>query len=262
MKLVAYLRVSSVGQIDGYGLDIQKTSIQAWAKRNGHRIVAWTQDAVSGTLDAPDRPGLLEALKMLRQPPVVEGIVVLDYKRLARQLTIQEAILALVWREGGKVFTVEDGEIKAEDPDDPMRDLIRQMMGAFAEFDRKTIVKRMRDGRKIKAEQGRKATGQYKFGTQGVGAGRDRDEGPNPDEQIAIDRILHLRTNGSSYRTIARLLDMEGLKPRRAQQWSAMAVRNVVLRAAGKGSSNGAQLESSPQASPPEDPAPPHSSLG
>jgi DNA invertase Pin-like site-specific DNA recombinase len=231
MRLVAYLRVSTTGQLDGYGLDVQRKHIRTWAKTHGHRIVGEYSDVVTGKADAPDRPGLLEALQELRKPPSADGMVVGKLDRLARQLTTQEAILGLVWREGGKVFTAEDGEILKDDPDDPMRTAIRQVQGVFAELDRKTVVKRLRDGRKAKAESGRHAVGAYPFGTQGVGKGRERDAGEHTEEQAAIERIVQLRTAGESYRAIASTLDAEGLKPRRAAAWQPTAVRNVALRA-------------------------------
>lgn len=231
MRLVSYLRVSTTGQLDGYGFDVQREHIRQWAKTNGHKIIGEYTDAVTGKADAADRPGLLEALQMVRRPPEAEGIVVGKLDRLARQLTTQEAILSLVWREGGRVFTAEDGEVLRDDPDDPMRTAIRQVQGVFAELDRKTVVKRLRDGRKAKAEAGRHAVGQYRYGLQGAGKGRERDAAPREDEQVVVDRIVQLRGAGASYRAICEALDAEGLKPRKAAAWSAMTVRNVAVRA-------------------------------
>lgn len=231
MRLVAYLRVSSNGQLDGYGFDVQRADIRRWAKANGHKIVAEYSDAVTGKADTADRPGLLEALQMIRRPPEADGIIVGKLDRLARQLTTQEAILSLVWREGGKVFAAESGEILQDDPDDPMRTAIRQVQGVFAELDRKTVVKRLRDGRRAKAAEGRHAVGQYAYGFEGAGKGRERDAAPREDEQATVRRIVELRGTGASYRAIAATLDVEGHKPRKAASWSPMSVRNVAQRA-------------------------------
>jgi DNA invertase Pin-like site-specific DNA recombinase len=232
MRLVAYLRVSSNGQLDGYGFDVQRTDIRKWAKANGHKIVGWFRDTVTGKSDSADRPGLLEAIQQVRKPPQADGIVVGKLDRLARQLTVQEAILALVWGEGASVFTAEAGEVAKDDPDDPMRNAMRQMMGVFAELDRKTVVKRLRDGRRAKAAAGKHAVGPYAYGFEATGRGRDKDAGPREDEQATIARIVELRAAGEPYRAIAATLDAEGRKPRRAAAWSAMAVRNVALRVA------------------------------
>jgi DNA invertase Pin-like site-specific DNA recombinase len=231
MRLVAYLRVSSATQLDGFGLDVQRKAVRRWARANGHRIVAEHIDAgVPGSTDAVDRPGLSEALQLLRRPPHADGLLVARLDRLARALTVQEACLALVWREGGYVFTADAGEVQQDDPDDPMRTAMRQMVGVFAELDRRTTVKRMRDGIKAKAATGKHATGSYAYGYEGAGKGRERDAGPREDEQAAVRRIVELRAAGEPYRAIAAQLDAEGLVPRRAASWSAMSVRNIAMR--------------------------------
>ena len=81
------------------------------------------------------------------------------YSRLARALTVQEAALAIAWQAGGRVFTADTGEVLRDDPDDPMRTALRQVVGGVAELDRRMVVKRLRDGRAAKASTGRKVTG-------------------------------------------------------------------------------------------------------
>lgn len=235
MRLVAYLRLSSDTQLDGWGIDRQREAITAWAKHAGHTVIAECSDVVTGKADAVDRPGLTEALAMLRRPPKAEGIVASHLDRFARQLTVQEAIVGLAWRESARVFTAESNEILRDDPDDPMRTAMRQVQGVFAQLDRATVVKRMRDGRKAKAAAGRKATGSYAYGTKATGEGRDRDAGPREDEQRAVQFILAQRGHGDSYRTIAAALDEAGMSPRRAASWSPMSVRAVVERAKAQG---------------------------
>jgi DNA invertase Pin-like site-specific DNA recombinase len=228
MKLVAYIRVSGTGQVtDGYGLEVQEKAVKAWAKKYGHRIVRIVrEEGVSGATDALDRPGLSEALLMVQEGDA-EGLLVPRLDRLARALTVQEATLAIVWRAGGRIFTADTGEVMADDPDDPMRTAMRQVVGVFAELDRRMVVKRLRDGRAAKKAAGKKAVGAYAYGTHGTGEGRDRDAAPNPAERRALDRILELRAAGSSFRTIGETLDAEGLPPRRAAKWSAMTVRSI-----------------------------------
>lgn len=230
MRLVGYVRVSSESQLDGYGLEVQRKAIRSWAKANSHKLVRIEEDAgVSGAKDAGDRPGLTAALETLREHEAA-GLVVARLDRLARALHVQEAALEVAWRAGATVFAVDQGEVRKDDPDDPMRDAIRKMQGVFAELDRKLVVKRLRDGRKAKAARGKKAVGAYAFGTIGDGTGKDRDAVPHPEESVAVERILDLRRQGLPYRVIATTLDGEGFKPRRASNWSAMSVRAVCQR--------------------------------
>lgn len=231
MRLVAYIRVSTAGQLDAYGPDSQYADILKWAKTHGHRVVDKKVDDISGTVGVDKRPGLLEALEMLQKPPQAEGIVVANLTRLARELHVQEGILAAVWSEEKHVFAADQGEILANDPDDPMRTAMRQMQGVFAQLDRAMIAKRLRDGRKMKAAAGKHAVGQYAFGSTGVGEGRERDAGPLDSEQAAIARIVELRAQDQSYRAVCATLDAEGHKPRRAANWTPQAVSNIAQRA-------------------------------
>lgn len=232
MKLIGYIRVSGTGQVtDGYGLDVQETALRDWAKANGHRLLRIVPDeGVSGTKEAVDRPGLSECLLAIQEGEA-DGILIPRLDRLARALDVQEATLAFIWRSGGRVFATDGGEVLQDDPGDPMRTFIRQVMGGIAQLERAMVVKRMRDGRLAKAATGRKSVGAYAYGTHGQGKGRDRDAAPNPVEADAVARILELRDAGASYRAIGETLDAEGLKPRRAERWNAMTVRAVVQRA-------------------------------
>ena len=132
MRLIGSLRVSSIEQANGDNLDDQEATIRRWARRSGHRLVAVHSDAgLSGALPAEDRPGLTDALLDLRAGRA-GGLLVRDLDRLAREVTVQEAVLAEVWRMGGAVFTATAGEVLRDDPDDPYRTAMRQMMGVFA----------------------------------------------------------------------------------------------------------------------------------
>lgn len=230
MKLAGYLRVSSLGQIDAWGLDRQESAIKSWTKQNNHKIVSWFRDeGVSGTVNHGDRPGLSAAIDCIGRS--ADGLVIADLDRLARELQVQEAALAVVWKAGGRVFTATGGEVQQNDPNDAARNFIRKVMGLVIEFEKDQAVKRMRQGREAKAAQGKHSVGQYNYGFKGAGKGRDRDAAPDPEEQQAVDMVLALRDSGSSYRAIAAALDTAGFRPRRSQRWSAMAVRNIVIRA-------------------------------
>lgn len=230
MRLAMYVRVSSESQLDGFGLAAQESACRKWAKVAGHKIVRVCKDeGLSGTLGLADRPGLSCALGAVSEH-AADGILVARLDRVARKLTVQEAILAQCWKLGGQMFTADAGEVVEDDPDDPLRTLLRQIIGGVGEFDRGSISKRLRDGRKAKAATGKKAVGDYAYGYRGEGKGRDRDAVPDAAEQVAVARIVELRNAGQSFRQIASALDDQGLKPRRAASWSAMAVRNVCVR--------------------------------
>ena len=226
MKLAAYVRVSGKAQLDGYGLDAQKREIRSWAKRNGHRVTVWhTDEAVSGTTDALDRDGLAAALQDTCAGRV-DGVVVARLDRIARSLTVQEAALAHVWRCGGRVFTSDGGEVVQDDPDDPMRTAMRQMVGVFSELERAMITKRLRNGRREKAAQGGYAQGRPPFGYRAEGG----ELVPDKAEQDALKVMRRMRDRGSSYREIASALTDKGISPRQSERWHPQTVARIVER--------------------------------
>jgi DNA invertase Pin-like site-specific DNA recombinase len=224
VRLVAYLRVSTNGQAEhGFGLDVQEEQVRAWASAHGHEIVRVCRDeGVSGTLDAIDREGLTCALGAV--PDVAEGVVMARLDRLARSVTVQEAILAAIWRDGGRVFALDQGgEVLQDDPDDPMRTAMREMAGVFAGLDRRMIIKRLRDGRKAKAAQGGKAVGRYPFGMS--------KDGPVEREVTVLRVMADMRAEGWPWHRVAAELNERGLHPRHAAQWTTQTANHAGLKA-------------------------------
>src|SRR5688572_22082195 len=128
--MIAYLRVSSESQTDAYGLDVQEREVRDWARRNGHRIVAVHTDAgVSGAKDHSDRPGLSAAIADVCEHHTGSALLIPRLDRLARSVTVQEGTLAFIWKEDGRVFTADQGEVVRDDPDDPYRTAMREMAG-------------------------------------------------------------------------------------------------------------------------------------
>jgi len=222
MRFVAYLRVSTEAQVDGYGLDAQEDACRAYAERHGHEVVAVLRDeGVSGRAPAHDRPGLTGALLLLRDGDA-DALLVARLDRLARQLTVQEAVLAEAWRYDATVHAADAGEVAADDPDDPMRTFVRQVMGAVAELDRALTVKRMLDGRRAKKARGGKGEGRYPYGSS--------RQGPVPAERRVLAHVHALRAAGLPWDAIASDLNERALPPRHAERWSARNVSKVAGR--------------------------------
>lgn len=225
MRLLAYLRVSTDLQADqGMGLAVQRQAIRVWAKGNGHRVVGWHADeGISGTNDVDARPGLLDALAALETGEAA-GLVAYKLDRLARKLTVQEATLARIWSLNCSAFTVDLGSIPQDDPDDPMRTALRQMVGVFAQLDRGMIAARLRAGRRVKAESGGYAGGAPRYGMRAEGRSLVPDQG----EQEAVARMRSLHEQGRSSRQIAAVLNAEGVPSKRGGSWSSATVCRVL----------------------------------
>jgi DNA invertase Pin-like site-specific DNA recombinase len=227
--------VSTRGQAeDGLGRVDQERKVRAWCKRKGHSVCGGRVffDQCSGETPVDQRAGFVEALGRIRDGQC-EGLVVLNLGRIARLLTVQEAALAMVWASGGQVFSVQEGEVLRDDPADPMRTAIRQMMAVFHQLDRAMIVTRLKGGREVKAQAGGYAYGAPRFGTRA-------EEGelvPDPAEAATVARIAELRGQldpetgePTSLRKIAATLEREGHRPKRGDRWHAQTVARVLAR--------------------------------
>ncbi len=227
MRLVGYIRVSTPGQVeDGLGLDVQREAIRSWADRQEHELVEVIADeGVSGTLHAAERPGLGRALDLIRAG-LVDGVVVHRLDRLARLLAVQEATLASVWAAEGRVFEVVGGEVLRDDPEDPMRTAMRQMLGVFGQLERATVVARMAAGRKMKAQRGGYTGGAPRYGW----VAQERNLVRHDQEQRALHRLADLRLQGVSWRVAAQCLLAEGYRPKRADSWHPETLRRMMQR--------------------------------
>ncbi|MFP5377930.1 MAG: recombinase family protein [Acidimicrobiia bacterium] len=224
MNVVAYLRVSTALQAsDGLGLEIQEQGIAAWCEAHGHRLVATHRDeGVSGDAEELDRPGLAAALAAVDGG--AEGLVVYRLDRLARRLFRQELVIHQLRQRGRTVLSVCEADI---DDDDPTKVLMRQMLGAFAEFERAVIRSRLQGGRRAKAARG----GFAAYGSPAFGsASRDRELVAEPAEQETIARIVELRSAGASLREISRTLAAEGRPAKRGGAWHPKTLARVLAR--------------------------------
>src|SRR4051812_6331944 len=229
MNVAGYLRVSTDRQAEeGLGLEVQEQAIRAWARTNGHRVVSWFRDeGLSGSNGLDQREGLADALDALKNRDA-GALVVYRLDRLARDLVLQEQLLADVHRMGADVFSTSTAEASylTDDPDDPSRKLIRQVLGAVNEYERAMIALRLRSGRRRKHDNGGYAYGSPPFGYSAQG----RQLVEHPKEQEALRRMRDLRGDGRSYRDIAAALQGEGHQPKRGAVWHPMTIRQILNR--------------------------------
>jgi DNA invertase Pin-like site-specific DNA recombinase len=229
VKLIAYTRVSSERQAEkGEGLDIQRDIIRRWSAEHGHRIVAgYSDEGVSGVIDLEHRIGLAGALEDLRRGRA-EGIVVHRLDRLARDLVVQETILREILRIGATPYTTSPAETHflGDDPNDPTRRLVRQVLGAISDYERSLVALRMRNGRERKAAAGGYAHGAPPYGWRAVKGSLE----PNEAEQRVLATMKRLHAQGHSTRSICRALMEAGCTPRRGKAFHPRVVGRILAR--------------------------------
>lgn len=229
MRLIAYLRTSSAAAGNGDSLDAQRDACEEWAAANGHSIAeTFADDGVSGRLGPEDRPALAATLAAL-EAGEANGLIVHRLDRLARELHIQEAILGAAWGHGATVYEAVGGEVLADDPADPMRRFVRQVMGAAAELERGMVTARLQRGRRRKHASGGYAGGRtLAFGQRVEGEGKAARRILDPEAEAVIEEMRAMRADGVSYRAIADAMEKAGVPTAQGGRWHPMTVKRLL----------------------------------
>lgn len=162
LKALAYLRTSSATNIGGDSPERQRRAIQAYAAGNGIEIEGEFYDAaVRGADPVEGRPGFAAMLARI-EGNGVRLVLVEDPSRFARELIPQELGVLVMQRLGVRVVTAYGEDLT--NSTDPSRVMMRQVAGAFSQYEKARLVEKMRAARDKASEaagrrvEGRKAT--------------------------------------------------------------------------------------------------------
>ena len=145
---VAYMRTSSAANVgdDKDSHVRQLAAIEAYATRAGYRIEATHYDAAVSGADALDtRPGFTAALAHIAEHPDHGVIIVETANRFARDLIVQEAGFAKLREAGIELIAADDPD--AFTADTPTAIMVRQILGAVSQFEKASIVAKLRGAR-------------------------------------------------------------------------------------------------------------------
>ncbi len=225
-EAVSYLRVSGTGQVSGDGFPRQRDAVNHFAEARGMVIEEEFRDeGVSGTTELENRSGLAALIDKLESNGV-RTVLVENATRLARDLMVGEVILGQFRSLGVQVFDSSGNELTAGD-DDPTRKLIRQVLGAVAEFEKSVTVLKLRASReRIRRREGR-CEGRKPFGFY-------------PGEAATLREMKRLyRKNPKTGRrrscaVIAAELNRLRLSTRSGRPWSRGSVHAILNRPAAR----------------------------
>jgi DNA invertase Pin-like site-specific DNA recombinase len=215
---VTYLRTSSAANVgtDKDSDKRQRAAIEAFAKRSGFAIVDEYYDAaVSGADPVDQRPGFVEMLQRLATNGA-KTIIVESPDRFAPDLTVQ-----LVGHDMLKGLGI--GIIPASAPDyftedTPTAVLVRQMLGAIAQFEKASSVAKLAAARKRKRE------------TVGRCEGRKPLRETRPDVVALARKLRRRKPKGGqlSLRAVSKELAARGYLNERGAPYAAKSVASML----------------------------------
>lgn len=215
-KSFGYVRVSGKGQVEGDGLPRQEKAIRDYAAKHEIKVEKiFREEGVSGTLE--DRPALAEMMISLEHNGHgINTVIVEKVDRLARDLMVQEAIINDFQKSGFNLISAVEGDDLLKD--DPTRKLVRQVLGAIAEYDKTMTVLKLRAARERKRIK------------EGKCEGRKGYIEAAPEVITEIKRLRRKRkgTRRRTYVEVAEELNREGLKTMTGKLFSGQIVQNIL----------------------------------
>ena len=218
-KAFGYLRVSGKGQLKGDGFPRQEKAIRKYAKANKIEIVKIFKDGgVTGTTG--DRPALADLFVDLEENGHgVQTVIIERVDRLARDLMIQEIVIKDFQKHGFKLISAIEGPDLMDG--DPTRDLVRQVLGAISEYEKKMLVLKLKSARDRKKRMTGKCEGRKSY--------FERD----PKLLAEVKRLRRKkkgRTRRMSFAKIATVLNGQDFKNAVGQPLSGPALSGMYHR--------------------------------
>jgi DNA invertase Pin-like site-specific DNA recombinase len=219
---IGYLRTSSAANVgeDKDSETRQRLAIEQYAKAAGYTVVDRFYDAAVRGADAIEaRPGFAAMLARIAGNGV-RTIIVETASRFARDLMVQEVGFAMLRDLGITLIAADSPEAFLDDG--PTSKLIRQILGAVAEFDKAMTVAKLKGARDRKRRSEGKCEGRKSY------AERDPD-------MVALAKDLRGRDGQMSLRDVAKELAAhrldrapQGYMTPSGKQYSASAIASML----------------------------------
>src|ERR671910_870435 len=228
MRAPIYARVSTPRQARESNTDQQVARLERYAERQG-----WLLDGGHVYLDeghsgaSLNRPGL-DALRDAAAMAEFEVVLISAPDRLARKYVHQVLLLEELQGRGCRVEFAE--RPMSQDPNDQ---LLLQIRGAVAEYERTLIAERMRRGRLTKLRGGTLLP--WTYAPYGYRLSPDRPRDPRgvmldlAEAAIVAELFAMYREPGVSLNGLAGHLDARGVPtPSGAPHWSCATIRGIL----------------------------------
>lgn len=215
MRALLYLRQSVSDDDESLSLDSQASALRAWADTQGWVVVGEVRDWNEKGWD-DTRPGLIETMRRASDGDVAI-VAVWSIDRLARSVRIQENTLHDLNKIGVEVRSYKEPWVA--------QPLFRQILGAIAEEQTRTIAAHVRRALSERAHQG-KHHGRVPFGYR-----RDPDTKrlvPDPERAALVRDLFDGYVAGDSISDLVRLLLRAGVPTMTGAPWARTTVQAIL----------------------------------
>jgi site-specific DNA recombinase len=228
MKIAVYVRVSTQRQAQTLSIEQQLSMLHAYVQSQGWHLSPeniFRDDGYSGA--TLTRPGL-DRLRDQAALAEIDRILITAPDRLARNYVHQVLLLEELQRHGCQVEFLD--RPMSQDPHDQ---LLLQIRGAVAEYERTLIAERMRRGRQMKLQAGLLLP--WSQPPYGYRNDPDRPRDPRgvrlePAEAAVVkDLFLWYLEEAATLNALVRRLEALGLpSPTGKPHWNAPSVRRIL----------------------------------
>src|SRR5215218_6226837 len=247
MRVALYVRVSTDRQQQAQTIEQQVTQLHSYVATHDGWTVAdehvFRDDGYSGA--KLDRPGL-DAIRDHAARAAFDVVVVTAPDRLARNFVHQMVVLEELERRGVRVVFI-DRPLS----NDPHEQLVTQIRGAVAEYERTLIADRMRRGRLARLRSGQllpwtRAPYGYRLHPE-----RPRDPTAVQVDPVAATVVQELfaayAAGGVTLHALAAQLTARGVPtPTGRPVWRSTTIRNLLTNPAYKGQAASGRLRTTP----------------
>ncbi len=228
MRLAVYARVSTEEQREGQNIDSQVAELERFSRDKCWPIVETYKDEgwSGGVMARPE----LDRLRDDAQKGVFEAVLINDVDRLARDVAHLGVIKRDLEKKGIKVIFR-----KLPSDTSPTSNLMVNILGSFAEFERELISDRTRRGRRHKVEVRKQYLGSntaygYRYTPKDRLTGKEGILEVAPEEAAVVRQMFEWvdQESLSARRVLQRLNDLKIPPQKGASEWAKSSVLRLL----------------------------------
>ncbi|WGH21121.1 serine integrase [Arthrobacter phage Cassia] len=222
MRILGYVRLSRASREESTSVVRQREIIAKTCAARDFELVDIIEDVdVSATKTRLERPGLSEIRARIKAGEA-DAVMVWRLDRIARSVVDFGVLLD----EGLDIISATE----PLDTASPMGRAMAEVLQVFARLEAKTIGVRISASQEHLRRVGRFPGGVIPYGYRAVphpdGVGRALE--PDPDEAPVVRRMADEVLGGASVYAVTTGLNRDGIRPRRASEWTPTSVQRIL----------------------------------